>query len=77
MDEAEPSDSDDDEMEIITQRQFREHQWSYAERYQEAMEPQMPSWMVNNCIKQFQSKGKVPYDFLDMKSIYAETPSGT
>ena len=60
VDEAEPSDSDDDEIEIITQKQFSEHQWSYAERYQEAMEPQMPSWIVKKLYKTTPIKRQSP-----------------
>ena len=56
VDEAEPDYSEDDESVAITQGQFNDFQWKYNDHRQEAMKPQMPAWIVNNCIRQLQAK---------------------
>ena len=59
VDEAESDYSEDDESVAITQEQFNDFQWKYNDHRQEAMEPQMPAWIVNNCIRQVKERGKI------------------
>ena len=56
VDEAEPDYSEDDESVAITQEQFNDFQWKYNDHRQEAMEPQMTVWIVNNCIRQLEER---------------------
>ena len=56
VDEAEPDYSEDDERVAITQEQFNDFQWKYNDHRQEAMEPQMPAWIVNHCIRQLKER---------------------